>query len=67
MGERGPDAYLGHRAFVLFGDRCPDDALREKPREAIDLDDVAGADWLNHRLARYRVRVSRPRPHTGAA
>jgi hypothetical protein len=58
---------LGHRAFVLFGDRCPDDALREKPREAVDLDDVAGADWLNDRLARYRVRVSRPRLRTGAA
>jgi hypothetical protein len=58
---------LGHRAFVLFGDRRPDGALREKPGEATDLDDVAGADWLNDRLARYRVRVSRPRPHTGAA
>jgi RES domain len=53
---------LGHPSYVLFEDRCHDDALREQqPACGIDLDGAAGADWLNQQLARYRVRVSRPR------
>jgi hypothetical protein len=52
----------GHQAFVLFHDRCHDDSLRETgPGRAIDLDDAAGAGWLNAQLASYRVWVSCPR------
>jgi RES domain-containing protein len=57
---------LGHPAMVLFGDRCPG-GLAPAPGAAIDLDDTPGADWLNERLARYRVRLSPPRPVTNRA
>lgn len=52
---------IGHQAIVLFGDRCGDGALSADSHHAVDLDDAAGADWLNSELASYRLRVSRPR------
>lgn len=50
---------IGHPAIILFGDRCAAAALRSAPG-GFDLDDRAGADRLNDKLARYRVRVSLP-------
>jgi hypothetical protein len=50
---------LGREALVLFGDRCRDAlALADEP--AIDLDDAAGATWLNAQLAPYRISVRPP-------
>ena len=61
-GIRWPSArHLGHHSVVLFGDRCPDGALAAKPGETVVLDDHAGADWLNRRLHRYRIRIRPPR------
>jgi hypothetical protein len=56
-------------AIVLFGDRCAQDfgsgyeqvLLHEVTELAIDLDDEAGANWLNEQLRRYRVTVPPPR------
>ncbi len=52
---------LGERTLVLFGDRCAEGALRPVQGAAVDLDDAAGAAWLNQRLALYRIRVKLPR------
>lgn len=55
----------GGLAIVLFGDRCAATfgdkyertLLHEIPELAVDLDDSAGAEWLNRRLAPYRTAV----------
>jgi hypothetical protein len=52
---------LGRPSVVLFGDRCESSALRELPSQAIDLDDEAGARWLNDMLAPYHTQVRAPR------
>ncbi len=52
----------GRPALVLFGDRCPDGCLVSEPSWGQDLDDVAGAKWINYLLAPYRARVAEPRP-----
>jgi RES domain len=48
---------VGGRALVLFGDRCGADALQALPGAGVNLDDVAGAEWLNQRLAPYRISI----------
>jgi hypothetical protein len=58
----------GGLAVVLFGDRCAaafgpgyeQDLLREIPELAVELDDDAGAGWLNTRLAPYRAVIDYP-------
>lgn len=58
----------GRSVIVLFGDRCATmfgtdyerNLLHEVSELAIDLDDKAGADWLNGLLEPYRVAVSPP-------
>jgi hypothetical protein len=55
-------------SVVLFGDRCADafgrdyqtTLLHEIPELAKDLDDKAGAEWLNSMLQPYRVEVTPP-------
>lgn len=61
QGFRWPSRWhLGHDALILFGDRCPAGALAGVPGTAMDLDDRAGAAWLNERLAPYRIRIMPP-------
>jgi hypothetical protein len=58
----------GGMAIVLFGDRCAAtfgtsyeaSLLHEVPELAIDLDDKAGADWLNAKLEPWRVTIDVP-------
>lgn len=58
----------GGMAIVLFGDRCAasfgasyeGSLLHEVPEIAIDLDDKAGADWLNGILEPWRVTIDVP-------
>jgi hypothetical protein len=50
---------LGREALVLFGDRC-DGALALTAEPAVDLDDGAGAAWLNELLDPYRIQVQPP-------
>jgi hypothetical protein len=52
---------LGEQSVVLFGDRCPDQALRAVSPDCQDLDDLAGAASLNALLAPYRVQIRPPR------
>jgi RES domain len=55
-------------AIILFGDRCADAfgrdyetrLLHEIPELTKDLDDKAGAEWLNGLLEPYRVEVPLP-------
>jgi RES domain len=55
----------GRLAIILFGDRCAmtfgtayeREVLHEIPELAVDLDDKAGAEWLNGLLAPYRVVI----------
>lgn len=59
----------GGHAVLLFGDRCGD-VVTWSGFQARSLDDDAGLDWLNLRLALLRTRVRRPSPAletTGAA
>jgi hypothetical protein len=51
----------GQPTLILFGDRGAAGALGPMPSRRIDLDDAAGADWLNAALAVYRVTVRPPR------
>lgn len=51
---------LGRESVVLFGDRCAAGELREVPGSALDLDDAAGARWLNKCLEPYRISVRPP-------
>lgn len=51
---------LGNESLILFGDRCGERELRDVPGSAIDLDDADGAQWLNKRLASYRISVRPP-------
>ena len=63
----------GGLSIVLFGDRCAATfgskyertLLHEIPELAVDLDDDAGAEWLNRRLEPYRTAVDYP--HGGPA
>jgi hypothetical protein len=58
----------GGLAVVLFGDRLAASfgkdyeriLLHEIPELAVDLDDAAGAEWLNRLLAPYRAAVEPP-------
>lgn len=58
----------GGLAIILFGDRCAATfgtdyqryLLHEVPELAVDLDDKAGAEWLNGLLQPYRVEVQAP-------
>jgi len=58
----------GEPAIILFGDRCAATfggnyertLLHEVPELAVDLDDDAGAEWLNRRLEPYHVAVDYP-------
>lgn len=54
------DRDLGGRNVVLFGDRCPDDALRVVPGTSVDLDDAYGAKWLSKQLEPFRISVRPP-------
>jgi hypothetical protein len=51
---------LGGKAVLLFGDRCGPGDLRPGPTPPVDLDDQAGARWLNDTLAGYRTVVRPP-------
>jgi hypothetical protein len=55
---------LGCQSLVLFGDRLPAGVLTVVPGAAVDLDDGAGAAWLNRQLEPYRVSVRLP-PRSG--
>lgn len=58
-----PSTYdLPQHTIMLFGDRCPQGALRAEPNSAIRLDDAVGANHLNQELAAYGVQVRRPAP-----
>jgi hypothetical protein len=46
--------------LVLFGDRCPPDPVWAVPGISVELGGAAGAAWLNHRLAAYRISVRLP-------
>ena len=48
-------------ALILFGDRCPEKALRPGPTAPIELDTTAGAAWLRTTLRPYRVTIRDPR------
>jgi hypothetical protein len=56
---------LDGRNLILFGDRCATGALREVSELAVDLDDAAGARWLNEQLGPVRIAV-RPPMHVPA-
>lgn len=56
----------GGIAVMLFGDRCWD-AVTWSEFGTRRLDDDAGLDWLNHRLALLRTKVRRPSPAPGQA
>lgn len=58
---------IGCTSFVLFGDRHLDGVLRSVPGTALDLDDAAGASWLNDQLRPYRISVRPPSPQRPAA
>jgi hypothetical protein len=47
-----------HHSIVLFGDRCPIDALGRASHGAIDLGTPDGAEWLNELMAPYRFGVA---------
>ncbi|HKS48328.1 MAG TPA: toll/interleukin-1 receptor domain-containing protein [Amycolatopsis sp.] len=49
---------MPHQMIVLFGHRCPPDALA--PDRPIALDDEDGMRWLSGVLAPYRVELSGP-------
>lgn len=51
---------MPEHTMVLFGDRCPPEALRTVPAFSVALDDGDGARWLSETLAPYRVRVRPP-------
>lgn len=53
---------MPRQTAVLFGDRCPPDALRIVPNASVRLDDAAGARWLTETLRHYRVQVDAPDP-----
>lgn len=58
---------MPHEAVVLFGDRCPGNgAVPAAIRESRVLDDDDGRDFLNKRLAPYRVTIAGPRPRPSA-
>lgn len=56
----------GGHALLLFGDRCGND-VAWSGFGARRLDDEAGLDWLNLRLALLRTKVRRPAPAHDAA
>ncbi|TDB82201.1 RES domain-containing protein [Actinomadura sp. KC216] len=47
-------------SIILFGDRCPADAVRPVPASAVPLDDADGARFLNDQLKPYGVQVRPP-------
>lgn len=49
------------RVFVLFGDRCGQDAFKPLPTRCVPLDPPGGIDYLNELLGTYRVRIE-PEP-----
>jgi hypothetical protein len=51
---------VGHYCVVLFGDRCSD-ILQASNDQPIDLDNNAGAAWINRTLEPYRYRLLPPR------
>jgi len=52
---------LSEHAVMLFGDRCGPDPLQPVAIPPVDLDDGAGAKWLNDALEPYGARINRPR------
>ncbi|WP_369376723.1 RES family NAD+ phosphorylase [Streptomyces sp. cg36] len=48
----------GERALVLFGDRCPPDALAATGDEAVDFDGPGGRAWLDSVLLPYQARLA---------
>jgi hypothetical protein len=52
--------HTGAAAMVLFGDRCPGNALSAQAASRIHLDDEIGAEWINAMLAPCRARIMPP-------
>ncbi|MEV7780945.1 RES family NAD+ phosphorylase [Kitasatospora sp. NPDC088351] len=48
----------GDRVVVLFGDRCPADALVRADTPPVDLDTAEGTRWLDLLLEPYQARVA---------
>jgi hypothetical protein len=54
---------LPDQSIIIFGDRCPRDALKPDPSmQPVQLDTAAGAAYLNSRLGPYGVTIAPPRP-----
>ncbi|HEV2347318.1 MAG TPA: RES family NAD+ phosphorylase [Actinocrinis sp.] len=53
---------IGARSLILFHDRCPYPGVELCRSPGFDLDDAAGAKWLNDVLADYRVTIRPPAP-----
>ena len=59
---------MGGTAIILFGDRCAtafgkdyeQTLLHDVPPLHVDLDNMAGADWLTKRLKAFRVGIAPP-------
>ncbi len=49
-----------HQSILLFGDRCPMDALGRSSHGAIDLGTSDGIEWLNELMAPYRFVIAPP-------
>ena len=54
---------IGHKAIVLFGDRCDRNLLVPVSGSEIELDSTAGALWFNRTLSPLCVRVRPPSHH----
>ncbi|WP_329401476.1 RES family NAD+ phosphorylase [Streptomyces melanogenes] len=48
----------GDRAVVLFGDRCPSDALAATADDPVEFTTPAGEEWLNSVLLPYHARLA---------
>jgi hypothetical protein len=48
----------GDRTVVLFGDRCPSEALRADAPDAVDFGTAEGREWLNSVLEPYYVQLA---------
>ncbi|MGK4585513.1 RES family NAD+ phosphorylase [Kitasatospora sp. HPMI-4] len=48
----------GDRALVLFGDRCPPEAIGQLPGRHVDFDTAEGREWLNALLEPYRAGLA---------
>lgn len=51
---------LGTQSVIIFGDRCPEGALRPVAGTSIDLSSAEGAAWVNAQLKPYRTAVTPP-------